>query len=275
MRARTIARSFASPPLLGFITILGSGVVTSPLVAQKYVAPTNETISTRIEEGYGSRPSQVIWIYNGSTVPVDVYSVTLRDCENVRQDCAPHPLRMHLPPSHSEVLARVEPQDPERGFTFRYSYGWRADSAYMAALHVLAAGGDKPAVQQMAAQQTAAAEERATVGSHDMILGPQELAVLGPKIVRIGVQPDSVTLQVGQSFLMREVRVLAYDLQGNLLGRVASYQGHMTQGVINVHGDTATAQRPGRARMEFQVAVSATPLTTTLPIIVAKPDTTR
>lgn len=268
-------RSLASPSLLCFITILGSGVAASPLVAQKYVAPTNETITTRLEEGYGSRPSQVIWIYNGSTVPVDVYSITLRDCENVRQDCAPHQLRMHLQPGRSDVLYRVEPQDPEKGFTFRYTYGWHADSAYTAAPTVLATGGDKPAEQQIAAQQTAAAEERTTVGAHDVVLGRDELATLGPQITSLRVQPDSIVIHVGQSFLMHQVRILAYDLQGNLLGRVGTYRGKGMNGILTAHGDTATAQRVGRTRLEFQLDPPAAPLTVMMPIVVIPRDTLR
>jgi hypothetical protein len=283
----------APRPVLALITILGSGVAVSPLVAQKYVAPTNETISTRIEEGYGSRPSQVIWVYNGSTVSIDVFSVTLRSCENVRQDCAPRPLRLHLRPGHSEVLDRVEPQDPEKGFSFRYTFGWRADSAEMAALHVLAAGGDRAAQQmtapaaqpamataaQLMAPQPAAAQPAAMASApldpRDVILGQEELVKLGPQITSIRVQPDSIVIHVGQSFLMHQVRVFAYDLQGNMLGRVGTYRGKGINGILAAHGDTATAQRTGRTRLEFQLAPPAAPLTAMLPVIVIPRDTLR
>jgi len=286
--------SFASPSLLGFVTILGSGIAASPLLAQKYVAPTNETITTRIEEGYGSRPSQVIWVYNGSTVAVDVYSVTLRSCENVRQDCAPRPLRMHLRPGHSEVLDHVEPNDPEKGFSFRYTFGWRADSADMAALHVLAAGGDR-AAQQMTAPQSAQpaaapavaqpmmqparpvtmAPPNAPLDPRDVVLGQEDLVKLGPQITSIRVQPDSIVVHVGQSFLMHQIRVIAYDLQGNVLGRVGTYGGKGINGILTAHGDTATARRVGRTHLEIQLAPPAASVTAMLPIIVIPRDTLR
>ena len=269
------ALSFSTRSTLALISILGSGVAAPALLAQSYVAPTNETVTTRTEEGLGSSISQVIWIHNGSTVPIDVYSVTLRDCDNVKQDCSPRPLRMHLQPGRSDVLTRVEPRDAERGYSYRYTFGWRADSAYMAALHVLAATGTPQAEQRLASQEKANDDERTTVGSHDIVLGRDELATLGPKVYRLAVEPDSIVLHVGQSFLMHEVRVLAYDLQGNLLGRVASFQGRMLQGVMTVHGDTATAERAGRSRMEFRLAPPAAPLTAVLPIVVEKADTTR
>ena len=269
------APTFSTRSTLALISILGSGVAAPALLAQSYVAPTNETVTTRTEEGLGSSISQVIWIHNGSTVPIDVYSVTLRDCDNVKQDCSPRPLRMHLQPGRSDVLTRVEPKDPEKGYSYRYTFGWRADSAYMAALHVLAATGTPQAEQRLASQEKANDEERTTVGSHDIVLGRDELTTLGPKVYRLAVEPDSIVLHVGQSFLMHEVRILAYDLQGNLLGRVASYQGRMLQGILATHGDTATAERAGRTRVEFRLTPPAAPLTAVLPIVVEKADTTR
>lgn len=280
----------ASRPVLGFVTILGSGIAAPQMLAQAYVAPTNETITTRIEEGYGSRPSQVIWVYNASTVSVDVFSVTLRSCENVRQDCAPRPLHMHLRPGRSDVLDRVEPEDPEKGFSFRYTFGWRADSADMAALHVLAAGGDRSAQQQIAPPQAATQQMPAkptpaqppapppahvSVDPHDVVLGQEELTTLGPQITSLRVQPDSIVLHVGQSFLMRQVRVFAYDLQGNVLGRVGTYHGKGINGILTAHGDTATARHVGRTRLEFELAPPAAPLTAMLPIIVIPRDTLR
>lgn len=289
--------SFASPSLLGFVTILGSGIAASPLLAQKYVAPTNETITTRIEEGYGSRPSQVIWVYNGSTVAVDVYSVTLRSCENVRQDCAPRPLRMHLRPGHSEVLDRVEPNDPEKGFSYRYTFGWRADSADMAALHVLAAGGDRaaqqlttpqavaqPAVptaaqpmtpQPAIARPAAMPQPSAELDPRDVVLGQAELVKLGPQITSLRVHPDSIVVHVGQSFLMHQIQVFAYDLQGNMLGQVGTYGGKGINGILTAHGDTATARHVGRTRLEIQLAPPAASVTAMLPIIVIPRDTLR
>lgn len=269
------APSFASRPTLALISILGSGIAVPSLAAQSYVAPTNETITTRVEEGFGSTPSQVIWVQNGSTVGIDVYSVTLRQCENVKQECAPRPLRLHLAPGRSEVLERVEPRDPERGFSYRYGFGWRADSAGLAALRVLAGGGSAEAQQRLAAQQRAADEERTTVGAHDVVLRRDDLVQLGPQIVRLGVEPDSVVLHVGQSFLMHQVRVLAYDLQGNVLGRVGAYQWRFPQALIAVHSDTVTALRPGRTQLSFHLPPPAPDLSTALKVIIAPADSTQ
>ena len=67
----------------------------------------------------------------------------------------------------------------------------------------------------------------------------------------------------------------AFDLQGNLLGRVGTYRGKGMNGILTAHGDTATAQRVGRTRLEFQLDPPAAPLTVMMPIVVIPRDTLR
>lgn len=265
---------------LAILSLLVAPVVAHAQSDTRYVAPTNETVTTYIEEGMGSRPSAVLWVRNTSTVPIKVFSVTLRSCENVFEDCAPRPLDLRVGPGRSAIIGHVEPRDPEKGYTYRYTFGWRADSADAVLQRVLAQGGaPQPQAQAVVTSQPPVAEPavvvqrmttapKPTITPRDIILGPQELAVLGPQIVRLGVEPDSVVLQVGQSFLMHQVRVYAYGLQGNMLGRVAAYQGRVSRGVLLAHGDTATAQHAGRSRLEFRLAPPAAPLTAIFPVIV-------
>lgn len=268
------APSLASRPVLGFISILGSGIVAPQLAAQAYVAPSSETITGRIEQGMGNPPSQTIWVHNGSTVGVDVYSVALHDCENVKQECAPRPVRLHLNPGQSDVLTRVEPANPHAPYHYRYGFGWRADSTALAALRVLASGGSVEAQQRLAAAQARAAEEQAG-GVHDVVLRRDDLAALGSRIAHLAVEPDSVVLHVGQSFLMHQVRILAYDAQNNLLGRVGPYQWRIQAPIIVAHGDTVTAVSAGRTRLGFHLPPTAPDLGTALDVIVAPADSTQ
>jgi len=240
----------------------------------RYVAPTDETVTTIVEEGYGSSPSHVIWVRNASSVTVQVYSVTLRDCENVKQQCTPTPLRLRVRPGRREVLRRVEPRIRDAGFSFRYSMGWRADSSEVAALQVLAENGLTTAQQRLAVREAEVAERRAAVGSHDLELGQEELAALGPRIAALRVEPDSVVLHVGQMFVVHQVRVLAADADGMLLGRVRTYNWRVTQSAVAVQSDTVVAQRAGRTTAEFRLMPPAAPLTARLPIVVV-PDTTQ
>jgi hypothetical protein len=241
----------------------------------RYVAPTNATVTTEIQEGYGSTPSQTIWIRNTSTVPIHVYSVTLRNCENIREDCSPFPLSLHVGPGDRAMLRRVNPHDPGRGFSFRYTFGWQADSSAMEALHLLANNGVAQARNLIAAQDAARSEENALVGVHDTDLRSADIVGLGAQIVTLRVDPDSVVLHPGQALVLHRVRVLAIDSQGAILGRVRAYQFRVPGGVLATHVDTVMAQRTGRSAVEYRLAPPAAPLSVSLPIIVTPADSVR
>jgi len=278
--------SLAPPPmrlrpiltlLLSASPALAAATAGAQARTTRYVAPTDETVTTSIEEGYGGTPSQVIWIRNASSVPIQVYSVTLRDCQNVKQECAPYPLRLVVRPGGREVLRRVQPRNPEAGVGFRYTFGWRADSSAVAALHALADNGSATAQQQLAAREQELAERRADVGSHDQMLGQDEIAALGARIAGLRVEPDSVVVHVGQLFLVHQVRLVAVGPDGEVLGRVRAYNWRVqpgARGVVTMLADTVVAQRVGRTTADFRLAPPAAPLTATLPIVVV-PDSTR
>ena len=254
--------------LLSVSSALAAATAGAQARTTRYVAPTDETVTTQVEEGYGSTPSHVIWIRNASSVPIQVYSVTLRDCENVKQDCAPYPLRLVVRPGAREVLRRVQPRNPDAGFGFRYTFGWRADSSAVAALRTLADNGSVTAQQQLAAHDAEAAERRATVGSHDQMLGQDEIAALGARVAGLRLEPDSVVVHVGQLFLVHQVRLLAVDSAGAVLGRVRAYNWRVAQGVVTMLSDTVVAQRVGRTTADFRLAPPAAPLSAHLPIVV-------
>lgn len=241
----------------------------------QYVAPTNATVITSIDEGVGSTRAQVIRIQNESTVPVHVYSVTLRNCENIKQACGvPFPLNLLLNPGGRVTLRRVEPKDVDAAFSFRYTYGWRADSSDVAALHLLADNGVANAQHELVAEKAAAAEQNATVGVHDVNLSNDDIAALGAKIVKLRAQPDSISLHVGQLVPMRQMRILAIGAQGELLGRVRAYNLRVPNNAVSMLADTLVAQKVGRITAEFRLAPPASPLTVSVPIIIAAADTT-
>src|SRR5437868_12472957 len=101
---RAVHRALVAPSSVLLAVVAGA----QPRSARS-VAPTDETILTTVEEGYSTAPYQVIWIQNTSTVPIQVYSVTLHACENVKQRCETVPLHIKLRPGARGVLRRVEP----------------------------------------------------------------------------------------------------------------------------------------------------------------------
>lgn len=116
-----LRRSLTATLLLGAIG--ASGCASG--VQRVYVAPTNETVVTGVTEGRGDDVFQMIWVANRSTVPVTVYSVTLRSCENVRQPCEPRPMNVRLAAGEQRTVLRVEPKSDLQGFSFRYTFAWR------------------------------------------------------------------------------------------------------------------------------------------------------
>jgi hypothetical protein len=261
-------------PGRGTLLLLMCAVVIAPTLARaqdratQYVAPTNATVTTDLEEGFGSTPSQTIWLRNSSTVPIHVYSVTLRSCENVREDCSPFPLNLHVGPGRRVMLRRVDPRDSNAAFSFRYTFGWQADSSAAEALHLLADNGVAQARKLVAAQDAAQAQQNAVVGVHDTDLGNADIVALGAQIATLRVDPDSVVLHPAQALLLNNVRVLAIDSHGAILGRVRAFQFRALAGAVVMHADTVVALRAGRTTAEFRLAPPATPLTVSLPIIV-------
>lgn len=106
---------------LGAVAALGC----APAKQRVYVAPSLDTVITSLEQGRSDPPSQIIWVENRSTVPVTVYSVALRDCQNVRQVCEPRPVDVTLAGGQKRVVMRIEPRSANQGFSFRYSFAWR------------------------------------------------------------------------------------------------------------------------------------------------------
>lgn len=235
---------------------------------KRYTAATDATVLTMIEEGYGSTPVQVIWIQNHSTVPIVVYSVSLRDCENVRQSCSPTRMNLAVSPGARTQLKRVEPRNPEASFSFRYSFGWRADSSDAEVLRLMAENGSSLAKEQLQAREEAIVERRAAIGGQDLVLDSASIATLGAQIARIRGEPDSLVLRVGETFLMRRVRVMAVDAHGGLLGRLSAFQWRVGMGAVSVVKDTLVGLVVGRTSVELQAVLPAGPMTTEIPIVV-------
>lgn len=92
-----------------------------------YVAPSNDTITTTTEQGMGNTAAHNIYVINGSTVPIIVFGVALRDCENVRQQCEQRQTNIKIEGGSRRVVLHVEPKSPQQGFGYHFSYSWRPE----------------------------------------------------------------------------------------------------------------------------------------------------
>ena len=233
---------------------LAVGCASAPS-QRAYVAPTQETVFTSVEE-MTSSPGQIINVENRSSVPVTVYSVTLRDCENVKTTCGtPRSLNLRLRPSSRAQLARVEPANPQRSFNFRYSFGWRADSSTTAALGALASVGDSTAQQRLDAIAREESRRRGAVGAIDLDLTATEVAGLGDRAGRLRVIPDSLVMSVGGRMSLDTVHVLLIGTQGETLGRIRALQWRLSgsPAITIVRPDTVVGVAPGRASLQLKL----------------------
>lgn len=111
--------------LLGLCLLLGAcGARAEPV----FVAPTDATVTSRLEvadEGRG----QYIVVHNRSTVEITVTSVTLSQCENVRNQCQTTRLRVQVPPGRERRVAMVRVRSFDRPHGFRYAWTWEGSTS--------------------------------------------------------------------------------------------------------------------------------------------------
>lgn len=246
-------------------------LVAVPAAAQKgvYVAPSDQTVTSYTEESQAGRPGHVIWVRNASTVPIHVFSVSLRDCENVKGYCGVSKVNIKVAPGNRAIIKRVDAADGEKGFGYRSGFSWRPDSSDVAALKTLATAGDAEAERQLAERAEASAARGAMVGNPNYRLDPEALAALGPRVHALRLEPDSVVVPAEAFFLMRDVRVFAVDSAGRVLGRVRGFGWRWQPGNVAVMGDTIVGALPGRTKLEVRLAPPAPPVGAELSVIVA------
>jgi hypothetical protein len=90
-----------------------------------YVAPTNESITTTTEQGLGGSPVHQIYVINGSSVPITVFGIVLRDCQNITETCEPRRVNIEIGPGEQRLVLRIEPRERGQPFRYRFGYSWR------------------------------------------------------------------------------------------------------------------------------------------------------
>jgi hypothetical protein len=249
--------------LVGLIAVAGCAA-RQP--AQTYVAPNDQTIVASTEEAQGTSIAHTIYITNLSTVPVRVYSVSLRSCENVKQQCdSPQKLDIRVRPGGRAFIARVEPRTRDLGFSYRYGYSWREDSSSTKAMiSTLAAAGVEPARAQLAAIQNSEAAQAAQVGVHDEELDASQIESLRPRITSLRMEPDSLVIPVNGVVSLDRAHLMLIGTNGERLGRVRELRWRMRSGVARfAPPDSIIGLKPGRTVAEFMLPPGVSPADTT------------
>jgi hypothetical protein len=224
------------PALLATLAVAPAHAQQAPA---NYVAPSTASIHASLEQGNGILPSRAILVRNLSSVAIEVDTVTLHDCANVRELCGPHVVHAQVPAGATVTVLTINPHDNTEPFEFQFGYTWRA----------------APALR---------------------LLGRNEIAQLGPRITHLRVEPDSLVMLLGERVTMDHVRILAYGQgEGELLGQVVSYRQRIRPDVVTLSGDTLIARNLGRTALTLGLVEPAQLLTVMLPIVVVPADTTR
>jgi hypothetical protein len=245
-------------PLLPIVASFALACAGAP-ATKAYIAPTPETIVTTSQET-GMAAGQVVTVENHSTVSVTVYSVTLRDCENVKTQCNnPRRLSLKVAPSGHETLIRIEPSDPKRPYRYHYSFAWRADSAVIAALGAAASAGDSVAARRLAAIDRDRRRRANSVGFQEITLTPAEVNAVADQATSLRATPDSIVLARGAAAPLDTIRLLLVDTQGETLGRVRATYRVMVRlpsarsAMLELRKDSIAALASGRTEVEVKL----------------------
>jgi hypothetical protein len=239
--------------LLPYLLTLAAGCASGG-GQRVYVAPTAQSVFAGYDE-IASHPGQVMWVENRSSVPITIYSVTLRGCENVKQRCEVRPVNIHLGPNSRAELTRIEPENPQKAYNFSSTFAWRADSAPKAALGALASAGDTNARRELDLVRQAEAHRLHQVGAQDLDLTRAETDSLADRAGSLRFVPDSLVLTVGAKVPMDTVRVLLYSTENVPLGRLWTIQWRLRgDGVVTiVKPNSLMGAKPGRTLLQIRL----------------------
>ena len=225
-----------------------------------YIAPSPQTVYSETDERRSDPPVHTISIFNRSSVPVVVWSVSLDGCENVKQSCGPKPVNLRIQPGRRVQAVRVEPKIQGRGFGYRFGFSWRADSAGAAAVAALASAGDPRATQQLRDRQRADSLARAETGTRYRELTREDFRSLAGQRLSLRTDPDTVFATPGSTVNMDAIKVLVLDSARQVLGRTRWVRWRFPMaGVISYSpaNERLSARTPGRAVLYFSLADEA------------------
>ena len=227
-----------------------------------YIAPTNSTVIARLEGSITSPTGASVVVENNSTVPITVTSVSLHDCQNIKQQCTPQNTNFKIEGGSRRIVSRVEARSSEQSTSVRYSFAWHSDSAGMQALGAMAQSGSAEAAARLAAIQHADSIRKREVGFADMELSDKAVLDLGDKVFAYHAEPDSIVIKQGAMIFLQQLRVLVVAADGKSLGRYRGrYRFRVLPGTAIRFGkpDSLIAIAPGRQAIELSIVPTLTP----------------
>lgn len=108
--------------LVGLAALSGACAVNS--ASSGPARQGSEVVTAWMSDQAGSTPGKIIHMRNNTGDPVTITSLTLYDCENIRNACTTQPMAVRLEPGETKEVQRVEAQRREGAFSFRFRFGW-------------------------------------------------------------------------------------------------------------------------------------------------------
>ena len=203
------------------LTVVAAGALLEALGACAHapVPPTPKTVFTTVDRML-TGPAHLVFVENRSSVPVTVYRFTLRDCKNVKGPCAVRPLDLRVAPGARVQMARVDPSDRDKPFTYHYAFDWRTDSAAVTVV----------------------------------TLGPVELASAASEAGSLRPEPDSLVIRVGDRVPIDTIRVYLTGARNEIVGRVRMLEWQLPSGAAALAPpDSVIGRTPGRSSLQLKL----------------------
>lgn len=260
-------RLFTTRAAVAALTVLLSACASGGAKKEEtYVAATNQTVLLEQETLQGRAQARAAYLVNRSTVPVIVTGLNITQCVNIKQYCGTTKLAIKVGPGQRRQILRIEPDNFATAFNYRMSYTWRAEGSTKAVLTAMADAGDGASAGRLVAANHAEAMNKDFLRYNDKVLTAADLRLLGNTFAGLRADPDTVQMSVGQVMFVPQLRTLAVDANGRVLGRVRAamtWRIHVNTAIVFAPPDTLRAVQAGST--EVTISLGRTVLQDSLP----------
>jgi hypothetical protein len=216
-RSRAALLLAALPPAVFLASCAGHTAATQGMQSISSLEPVETWLQDRGPEG------NAIVFRNNTRQQIRISTIQLLQCENTSPACATLHPNVVLDPGQTRDGMIVRPFDRQQGYRFTYQYHYE----YVAAAPGAAAPPGPPGTTRVTSRSIVD-----TVLVRGNALRPEEARALGARFHGIRLRADSVVMQVGQTFGLTSLEVLAVDSAGHSLGVIPFFDAGLTSGAI-------------------------------------------
>jgi hypothetical protein len=122
------------PIIFALALLLAAGTLPAQ---QPFVVPDSASVIGSAEAASTKSPSRRFHVTNRSSLPIVVYAVELRGCENVAQPCERMPTNVTIAPGGRAQVGRAEARLRNRRFSYQWTFAYRPDTSDAAVVAVM------------------------------------------------------------------------------------------------------------------------------------------